>query len=73
MKNLGILLVALGLLALVYGGFDYNRNRTVMQVGSMEIATSEHRTVSIPLAAGLAVLIGGIAIMVTGTRRGARS
>jgi uncharacterized membrane protein YidH (DUF202 family) len=73
MKTLGVVLVALGVLALIYGGIDYNRNRTVMQVGSMEITASEHRNVPIPAIAGVAVLIGGVAFLVVGMRRRARS
>ena len=42
MKTLGIVLVALGVLALVYGGIDYNRNRTVLQMGSMSVTATEH-------------------------------
>lgn len=73
MKTLGVVLVALGMLALVYGGIDYNRNRTVLQMGSMEITASEHRSVPISGAAGLAMLIGGVALLVVGARRGTRS
>ena len=73
MKTIGIVLVIIGVLALVYGGIDYSRNRTVMQVGSMEIKASEHNSISIPAAAGLAILIGGAAFLVMGARRGAQS
>jgi len=73
MKTIGVVLLALGLLALIYGGIDYSRNRTVMQVGSMEITAEEHHNVPIPAIAGLAALVGGIALLVAGTRRGARS
>ena len=33
MKILGFLLVVFGVLALVYGGISYNRQRTVIDVG----------------------------------------
>ena len=33
MKNLGIVFVVLGVLALVYGGVRYKRDRTVLDVG----------------------------------------
>jgi UDP-N-acetylmuramyl pentapeptide phosphotransferase/UDP-N-acetylglucosamine-1-phosphate transferase len=73
MKTLGVALVALGVLALIYGGIDYNRNRTVVQMGSMEIKASEHHSIPIPAMAGLAVLIGGVAFLVSGARRGGQS
>jgi uncharacterized membrane protein YidH (DUF202 family) len=73
MKTLGVVLVAIGVLSLIYGGFDYNRNRTVMQVGELEIQASEHHSVSIPAVAGLAVLLGGVAFLVGGARRGTKS
>ena len=73
MKNLGMGLVALGLLALIYGGVDYNRSRTIIRMGSMKIAASEHRSVPIPAIAGVVILIGGVALLVGGSRRGARS
>jgi len=73
MKTLGLALVALGLLALIYGGISYTRNRTIVQMGSMEIAASENHNVPIPAIAGVAILIGGVALLVGGKRRGAGS
>ncbi len=72
MKTLGLVLVALGVLALIYGGFGYNHNRTVVQMGSMEIAASEHHNVTIPAIAGVVVVLGGIAVLYAGSRRGVR-
>lgn len=73
MKTIGQVLLVLGLLALVYGGIDYNRNRTAVQLGSLRIDTAEHHSVPIPAVAGLAVLVGGIAFLVAGKRGGMRS
>ncbi len=69
MKTLGIVLVALGVLALIYGGFDYNRNRTVLEVGSMSVTATEHKSFPIPVVVGVIVLIGGVAVLVGGKRR----
>ena len=69
MKSIGIVLVALGALALIYGGFSYNRDRTVLQMGSMEMTATEHRTVPIPAAVGLVVLLGGVGLIVFEKRR----
>jgi uncharacterized membrane protein YidH (DUF202 family) len=69
MKIIGIVLVALGVLALVYGGFSYNRDRTVLQMGSMEMTATENQTVPVPATVGLVVLLGGVALIVFEKRR----
>ncbi|MFO7609717.1 MAG: DUF3185 domain-containing protein [Candidatus Krumholzibacteriia bacterium] len=73
MKTIGVVLVILGVLALVYGGLDYNRDRTLLKIGSAEITASEERSVPIPAIAGVIVLLGGFALLVTGARRGHRA
>jgi len=69
MKTIGIVLVALGVLALVYGGIDYNKNRTVLQVGSVSVTATEHKSIPVPAIAGVVVLIGGVALLVVGKHR----
>jgi len=71
MKTIGILLVALGVLALVYGGISYNRNHTVLQVGSMSVTATEHKSIPVPAIAGVVALMGGIALLAVGKRRSA--
>ena len=63
MKNLGVVLVILGIVALVYGGISYNRQRTVLEVGSLKVTATEHRSVPIPAVVGAIVLIGGVAML----------
>jgi len=69
MKTIGIVLVALGVLALVYGGFNYNKNRTVLQMGSVSVTATEHKSIPVPAVAGAVVLIGGATLLVLGRRR----
>ena len=69
MKIIGIVLVVLGVLALVYGGINYNKNRTVLQMGSMSVTATEHKSIPVPAVAGVVVLIGGVALLVVGKRR----
>lgn len=73
MKIIGIVLMILGVVALVYGGLDYNRDRTILQVGSLEIEASERRSLPIPAVVGAIMLIGGFALLVAGNRRGLRA
>jgi uncharacterized membrane protein YidH (DUF202 family) len=69
MKTIGIVLVVLGVLALVYGGISYNKNRTVLEVGSMHVTATEHKSVPIPAVVGVIALVGGAALLVVGKRR----
>ena len=69
MKIIGILLVVLGVLALVYGGISYNKNRTVLQMGSMSVTATEHKSIPIPAVVGVIALVGGGALLVLGRRR----
>ena len=59
MKIAGLVLVALGLLALLYGGIDYRRNRTVLEVGSVHATVTEQKRLTVPpLVGGILVLAG---------------
>jgi uncharacterized membrane protein YidH (DUF202 family) len=69
MKTIGIVLLVIGILALVYGGINYTKNRTVLKVGSMNVTAAEHRSIPIPAVAGVVVLLGGVGLLVVGNRR----
>jgi uncharacterized membrane protein YidH (DUF202 family) len=64
MRLLGIVLVILGIVALVYGGISYNRQRTILDVGGIKATTTEHKTIPIAPVAGVIALIGGVALLV---------
>ena len=69
MKTLGFILVVLGVLALVYGGISYNRQRTVVDVGPFQATPTEQRNIPLsPIVGGIA-LLGGILLLVVPRRR----
>ena len=45
-------LIAIGILALAYGGFTYNREKTVIDIGSLHATATEHHHVPISPIAG---------------------
>jgi uncharacterized membrane protein YidH (DUF202 family) len=69
MKTIGIVLVILGALALVFGGINYNKSRTVLQVGSVNVTATEHKSIPVPAIVGVVALIGGVALLVVGKHR----
>jgi uncharacterized membrane protein YidH (DUF202 family) len=69
MRILGLALVILGVLALVYGGISYSRQRTVIDVGSFKATATEQKNIPVsPIVGGIALVVG-IAILANPRRR----
>lgn len=68
-KILGILLLAAGILALVYGGFSYTKETHEAQLGPLELSVEEKERVNLPVWAGAAAVVGGILLLVLDRRR----
>lgn len=73
MKSLGIVLLALGILALVYEGFSYTTRETVIDIGPIEVVDEEEKTIPIPPIVGGALVIAGAAILYSGAKQGSKS
>ena len=69
MRVVGIILIVLGVVALVFQGFTYTRDRQVVDVGPLEASVEEERTVPIPPIIGGVLLIAGVALVVVGGRQ----
>jgi drug/metabolite transporter (DMT)-like permease len=63
-KVLAVALVVLGLVALVQGGFAYNQQTTVLDVGGIKATATQHRTLPIAPIAGALALLGGAVLLV---------
>jgi hypothetical protein len=64
-KVLGIVLVALGLAGLAWGGFTYKTREKVVDVGPIHATRDKTHNVPLPPLAGAAALVGGIALLAT--------
>ncbi len=65
MKPSGFALVILGVLALVYGGISYSRQRTVLEVGSITATATEQKNIPLsPIVGGIALVSGLVLLMV---------
>lgn len=69
MKPLAILLIALGVIGLIYGGIGYNRQKTILDVGPIKATATEHKTIPIAPIVGVLAILGGVALLVTDRRR----
>jgi len=63
-KMIGIMLVAGGILALVYGGFSYTKKTHEAKIGSLELSLEDKERVNVPVWAGVgAIVAGGIVLL----------
>ena len=72
MKLIGVVLIVVGVLALAFGGFSYTTRERVVDVGPLKVdADKEHRLPIAPIA-GVAALVGGIALVMVGSKTGVK-
>ena len=65
---IGAVVLAAGILALVYGGFSYSRQTHDVKMGPVEISVSENRQVPVPVWAGVALAAIGGGILFVGKK-----
>ena len=64
-KIAAIVLIAAGIIGLVYGGITYSLTTHDAKVGSFEMSIKEKKTVNIPVWAGVgAIVVGGAMLVV---------
>jgi hypothetical protein len=62
---IAIVLLAAGVLALVYGGFSYTRQTHDAKLGPLEISVSEKQRVNVPVWAGVVLVAAGAGLLLT--------
>jgi hypothetical protein len=67
-KTLGVILIVLGLVGLVWGGFTYTTKEKVVDIGPIHATRDEKHNIPLPPIAGAAALIGGIVLLVAGKK-----
>jgi uncharacterized membrane protein YidH (DUF202 family) len=68
-KIIGICLIVVGVLALAFGGFNYTTRERVVDLGPLKVDADEQHTMPIAPIAGVAALVGGIALVMVGKGR----
>lgn len=59
LKIVAILLIAAGIIGLVYGGFTYTQTTHDAKIGPLELSVKDKETVNIPVWAGVAAIVVG--------------
>ncbi len=68
MKALGIILIAIGVIALAYGGITYTHQKKIVDLGPIQASKKETSTVPLPPILGVVAIIGGGALLFTGRK-----
>jgi LPXTG-motif cell wall-anchored protein len=65
LKIVALLLIAAGIVGLVYGKFSYTKETHEAKLGSLELSVKDKETVNIPVWAGVgAIVVGGVLLFV---------
>ena len=65
----GIILIIIGVLALVYGGFTYTKREKVLDIGPIQATAEKQKTIPFPPVLGGICLVGGIFLVIVGSRK----
>ena len=65
----GLLLIALGLVALIYQGVTYSSRETVIDIGPLHATADREKTLPLSPVLGVVALAGGVVLLIAGVRR----
>jgi hypothetical protein len=68
-KIAAIVLIAVGVLGLVYGGFNYTKETHDVKLGPIEFSVKEKQKVNVPIWAGMGAIVIGGALLLFGGKR----
>jgi hypothetical protein len=64
----GIILITLGALSLVYGGFSYTEDSHKADLGPIELRVNERERVNVPVWVGVGAIVIGAGLLLAGKR-----
>lgn len=66
---IGLILIALGLVGVIQGGFTYTKDKDTVDLGFFEVVVTDKERVQIHPALGVLVLAAGLVVLAVGMRR----
>jgi len=65
---LGVILLVLGVVGLVHPDFTYHQQEEVAKIGPVKATVNEEKTVQVPAAVSILLLVAGLGLVVLGPR-----
>ena len=67
---IAIILIALGIAAFAYQGITYTTREKVVDLGPIQVTAEKTKTLPLPPIVGAIALVGGIVLLVMGSKKG---
>lgn len=64
----GIILIAIGIIALAWGGITYTKREKVIDAGPLQVSADKEKTIPFPPVLGGICLVGGIILVIVGNK-----
>lgn len=69
LKNLGIVMVIIGIVMIAYTGFNYITTEKVVDFGPIQVNREVNHPVNWSPIVGIALAVGGVILIVTGNKK----
>jgi hypothetical protein len=66
----GIILIMIGVVAFAYQGITYTTREKVVDIGPIQMTAEKTKTLPLPPLVGAVTLVGGVVLLVVGSRKG---
>jgi hypothetical protein len=67
---IGIILIVIAIVAFAYQGIDFTTREKVIDLGPVHMSADRTRTLPLPPIVGALALVGGVALLVMGSKKG---
>ena len=67
---IGIILIAIGIIAFAYQGITYTTREKIVDIGPIHMTAEKTKTFPLPPVVGGLALLGGIVLLVMGNKKG---
>ncbi len=65
----GIVLVAIGIISLIYQGITYTERKKAVDIGPVEVTTENKKTIPLPPIVGGLALAAGVTLIAVGSKK----
>ena len=65
-KIAAVVLIAAGILGLLYGSFGFTKETHEIKLGPVELSVKEKQTVNVPVWAGVGAIVVGVVLLLFG-------